>query len=208
MAVVLIIPVVTWSTVPRTFDGDGLHDTSAPFETCFQLGSSSIYCWTKSYYKFPGWDFCFPDGYGGDGWHILDPKYVNPVTHPHSCGTPCQDVHQRGNKPTPAPTPAPPDAPCLPASGTFSGISYTGWQRQSYPFETCFQLGDASTYCWTKSYFCTQKHWNSSRNYCFCAPDGDKWQPISAEYVNPVTHPNSCGSPCLEIHQAGNGHTR
>lgn len=142
---------------------------------------------------------------GGIFWIL---NMWNPVTHPHSCGTPCQDVHQRGNKPTPAPTPAPPDAPCLPASGTFSGISYTGWQRQSYPFETCFQLGDASTYCWTKSYFCTQKHWNSSRNYCFCAPDGDKWQPISAEYVNPVTHPNSCGSPCLEIHQAGNGHTR
>ena len=172
-----------------------------PFDTCWQFNDDRTYCWTQSQYSencYGNYCACIPVG---AAWNEIDAKYVNPVTQPNSCGPPCQEVYGPMD-PTPAPTPKPdPDAPCIPGDGPFSGNSYTGWQRQAYPFETCFQLGNAATYCWTKSYFSTQKHWNSSGNYCRCVPNGAGWNIISAEYVNPVTQPNSCGTPCLEIHQ-------
>ena len=38
------------------------------------------------------------------------------------------------------------------------------------------------------------------RNIFACvSPQGDQWKAISAEYVNPVTDPSSCGSPCADI---------
>merc|ERR1711865_713057 len=86
------------------------------------------YCWTKSYRKsgVGNYKYCLPDG---DGWNYFDPTYVNPVTHPFSCGSPCHDVHEFRHAPTPAPVPPHPDHDdsCEPASGdTVSGMSYTG----------------------------------------------------------------------------------
>ena len=35
---------------------------------------------------------CIPNG---DAWQTVNPKYVNPVTDPKSCGMPCQDQHHK-----------------------------------------------------------------------------------------------------------------
>lgn len=91
-------------------------------------------------------------------------------------------------------------APCLPAGGAFSGSTTTSSQK--YPFETCYQLGNDSTYCWTKSY----RHTEYTKEVIFiafypCAPKGDAWHTIDPKYVNtpgvdPKTNPKRCGDPC------------
>lgn len=45
------------------------------------------------------------------------------------------------------------DDDCLPAVGTFSGTSMTTDLGEDDHFETCYQYGNASLYCWTKSYY-------------------------------------------------------
>ena len=81
-----------------TFGGTSItvnreQQSAVPFETCYQYHNFDTYCWSKSYYIDAGlyraWYECVPDG---EGWHTVDPKYVNPVTHPYSCGLPCQDM--------------------------------------------------------------------------------------------------------------------
>ena len=76
----------------------GIAGRTDPFETCYQYYTYEKYCWSKSFYLAddgveddfrPGWMQCFPDG---GGWNTVDPQYVNPVTHPYSCGKPCQYV--------------------------------------------------------------------------------------------------------------------
>ena len=90
--------------------------------------------------------------------------------------------------------------PCLPAGGTFNGISKDAFFRTHQPYNTCFQFNDDVTYCWTKSYY--QPDIDGSQwTYATCAPDGDAWHYISAEYVKPVTQPNSCGKPCQNQHR-------
>ena len=100
-----------------------------------------------------------------------------------------------------------PSPQCLPASGRFRGYSTTTQVGEGYPFDTCYQLGKEATYCWTRSYEydCTIVR-GEVRNYrqCLykqCIPDGNLWQFVDAYYVNPVTHPNSCGTPCLVMHK-------
>ena len=96
--------------------------------------------------------------------------------------------------------------PCLPATDTFNGISV--WKHFGsmfdYPFETCYQYKNEANYCWSKSTFCDDDKW-SIHGFFHCAPNNDDgttgnfggdWNAISAEWVNPVTHPNSCGPPC------------
>ena len=61
----------------------------SPFETCYQHGNEAKYCWSKSHYGFHDWFECIPIG---PNWHTVDPKYVNPVTNPYSCGLPCKDM--------------------------------------------------------------------------------------------------------------------
>ena len=79
-----------------------------PFETCYQYGEEAKYCWTKSYYSSKGtggWFQCYPDPSQDkcadcQEWeriHQDDMKYVNPVTHPYSCGLPCQDMYHSSN---------------------------------------------------------------------------------------------------------------
>ena len=93
------------------------------------------------------------------------------------------------------------DAPCLPATGTFSGTStYWTWydvgDSQSTAFETCYQDGSSSTYCWTKSYH--HDYLNNLDNeddtYRQCIPNGDAWSAVDGSGV--------CGGPCQDIYQA------
>ena len=46
------------------------------------------------------------------------------------------------------------DAPCVPATSTFTGVSVTTLYGKDYAFETCYKLdlGDEAKYCWSKSY--------------------------------------------------------
>ena len=83
---------------------------------------------------------------------------------------------------------------CLPSGGTFSGTS-TLSNCEDTVFETCFQAGSSSTYCWTKAYY-------NKNKYFPCIPNGTEWSAIDADYVNPVTKPTrSCGLPCQIQHQ-------
>ena len=93
-------------------------------------------------------------------------------------------------------------APCLPATDTFNGISdtTTGGKYQHSPFETCWQRGNDSVYCWTKSYACGG--WGGGiDNFNRCVPNGSAWNSIAAKYVNPSTIPYSCGTPCQGMYQ-------
>ena len=94
-------------------------------------------------------------------------------------------------------------APCLPASmdEAFNGISVSNpsLRARRHPFETCYQWGNEVKYCWTKSYQWT----HNGVIFSECAPDGSYWKAIDAKYVNPVTHPNSCGTPCQDMYQGG-----
>ena len=140
--------------------------------------------------------YCFHDHNNPDDkfcW-TYDNKYLGPVGNWREwtgvdydqCGPRCTDTYE--------------DSPCIPADGTFSGISYTGHTKQSYPFETCWQLGDEDKYCWTKSWH-HPTGLNIYGKWLSCAPNGDGWNPIDAHYVNPVTYPTrSCGPPCQEQH--------
>ena len=65
------------------------------FETCNQFDKLETYCWTKAFQNGAGGDYarCIPNG-GGNAWpDVISAEYVNPVTHPNSCGTPCQGQH-------------------------------------------------------------------------------------------------------------------
>ena len=86
-----------------TFNGKSVADKYAgqqePFETCFRLANTSIYCWTKSYrYNSYPYDFfqCNPNGpYGEHAWHTVGPHTMHPVDLdvPKLCGGPCQGQH-------------------------------------------------------------------------------------------------------------------
>ena len=105
------------------------------------------------------------------------------------------------------------DKPCLPAGGTFGGVSTTpsdsfsdNWfsSGQSTAFETCYQLGSEETYCWSKSYHHDYENNLDNENDDFrqCIPNGSAWQTVDPKYVNPVTTPYSCGTPCQGMYQA------
>ena len=119
----------------------------------------------------------------------------------NDCGPKCTDVnydnddHQCDGS-----------SPCLPAPDTFSGISettrtYAHWSGRTNPFETCYQLGDTDEYCWSHSYYdINYADWYE----CVPKPMNGAWHSIEQEnmrYVNPITHPYSCGPPCQEMYQ-------
>ena len=94
--------------------------------------------------------------------------------------------------------------PCLvPAPSTpFQGkVGHNGHHGiiddcQREPIAACYQRGDDPVYCWSDPYY---YHAGAPEHFCLCFPLGDQWKAISAEYVNPVTDPLSCGSPCTDI---------
>ena len=98
------------------------------------------------------------------------------------------------------------NSPCLTADGTFGGKSTTAFEGDSDPFETCFQLGKYDTYCWSKSFHHDGTFFTSSKYYQ-CSPlppaTGGTWYPVDPQYVNPITHPYSCGSPCQDMYHDG-----
>ena len=59
------------------------------------------------------------------------------------------------------------DDDCLPAVGTFSGTSMMTDLGEDDHFETCCQYGNASLYCWTKSYYDKHQGWLQ------CVPNGE-----------------------------------
>ena len=89
--------------LPATDTFDGISTTTRagkndPFETCYQLANHPFYCWSKSHSagELPlQWYECVPIDENPNPharWHSVDPKYTNPVTHPYSCGDPCQKM--------------------------------------------------------------------------------------------------------------------
>ena len=90
---------------------------------------------------------------------------------------------------------------CVPAEGAFGGVSTTSDSGESDPFETCYQYNGETTYCWTKSWGSDLT--DNGPTYYQCVPDGGgkAWKAIDAQYVNPVTQPNSCGPPCQGQHE-------
>ena len=88
--------------------------------------------------------------------------------------------------------------PCEPATGTFGGVSTTTFFGEDNPFETCYQYGDDKKYCWSKS----TTHSIGVEQWFECKPDpyGGKWGSVDPKYVNPVTHPYSCGPSCTEMY--------
>ena len=70
---------------------------SSPFETCFQFESTSSYCWTESLHYVPNnedgtiYYQCYPLL---SGWNFIDAKDIKPVTHPITCGKPCDYVRE------------------------------------------------------------------------------------------------------------------
>ena len=72
-----------------------------PFETCYQYRNEAKYCWSKSYWDDYMGAFCRcapipynPAGGNRQNWDSVDPKYVNPVTTPKTCGEPCTTMKQ------------------------------------------------------------------------------------------------------------------
>ena len=72
-----------------------------PFETCYQYRNEAKYCWSKSYWSDYMGAFCRcapipynPAGGNRQNWDSVDPKYVNPVTTPTTCGEPCTTMKQ------------------------------------------------------------------------------------------------------------------
>ena len=100
------------------------------------------------------------------------------------------------------------NGPCLvpPAGTAFNPDNSHLAGCRVNPFETCYQYRNEAKYCWSKSYYETQnEHY---RSFCQCVPipfsryNHDDWHPLEARYVNPVTHPNSCGPPCTTMKQS------
>ena len=89
--------------------------------------------------------------------------------------------------------PEPDHTPCLQAGGSFKGVSTTTGLGKTYAFETCYQNGNEAKYCWSKF------HLRTYTIYHECVPLGGDWHSVDPKYVNPVTHPYSCGAPCTDI---------
>ena len=73
-----------------------------PFQTCYHRGrdkkrkDEANCCWTNSYYRADAaiseWFQCVPDGaYGANDWH------ASYISHPVTCGLPCQNLHEDDN---------------------------------------------------------------------------------------------------------------
>ena len=63
-----------------------------------------------------------------------------------------------------------------------------------HPFEACWQLGDAATYCWSRS----QYDGGQNLNYCGLPKGGSTvapWLPIETEDVV-----KSCDTPCQKLY--------
>ena len=133
------------------------------------------------------------------GWYALETASYN------SCGPPCQEMHHDNIGDSDddvvnddAPPPDPRSTPCFTANGAFGGVSITdlGGVGRNNPFETCYQNGNDAKYCWSQSHV----GYMLTHPYVECAPYGGEWHSVDPKYVNPVTHPYSCGGPCSDFY--------
>ena len=85
-----------------------------------------------------------------------------------------------------------PKGSCLKPEGDFDYSNVKpGGHKGSGAFETCWQAGDARSYCWSKSCLL----YSRDSNFNACQPGGKNWKQLDAQYVNPSTTPFSCGPP-------------
>ena len=113
----------------------------------------------------------------------------------------------------------PADTICLPATGTFGGVSNTtpplsqlGIPGSGTAFQTCYQFGDEANYCWTNSFGRGHHfYYEFSYFYYMCVPGGPfAWY---RNHVDPkgAWHPlvdlqrrALCGPPCQDVHTCNN----
>ena len=92
---------------------------------------------------------------------------------------------------------------CIPAAGTFGGVSTHRHGTQSFQFfQTCFRDEERQYFCWTQSYCDDWDDGTACHLYKPCMPDGNGWHPVpndDLQYNNPVTHPYFCGGPCQDV---------
>ena len=131
----------------------------------------------------PSQDFCFKDT-DNAGKYCWYPEIKFPVGNwkagargYNDCGPQCTSVTD-----------------CLPAVGTFSGLSETSgpfnFQVHDDAFETCYHYGDTLTKrCWSKSYY-------ESGGWYECVPNGGGWNSINSKL--PLYY---CDTPCQEVHR-------
>ena len=105
------------------------------------------------------------------------------------CGSKCEAT-QDGTECVPAPLDA-----------TFLGRPLHTYHTDLYaPIQTCFQNAGETNYCWTNNWHSTELTiYGVGQVYHPCWPVGGDWRFLDARYVNPVTHPNSCGKPCQVV---------
>ena len=206
-----------WGGYSKHTSTSGEYPRGEPFETCYinrnylNPDDGDEYCWSESRRIFCPSTMgikhhpCSPKhlsqqmgSYGFAGWD-LDYRYTeDPGSYHAKCGEPCQEMcfnavpypwNKKSGKEN-----SMDNTPCLPATGDiFSGVSKTetgGGDR--YPFETCYQNGNEAQYCWSKSH-------RLNTIMSECRPYGGDWHPVDPKYVNPVTHPYSCGAPCTDF---------
>jgi len=151
----------------------------------------------------PSQDYCFTDidqagqycWYPGDRLPVGNWKGVTTAERGDSndCGAKCTDV---------APDPSG-RMPCVPAGGSFSGISETAgnWSGRGRkdPFQTCYEYSHNTQRCWSKSYYSggTNDVSPYPAPWYECVPNGgDDWHALKGKL--PL---NFCDIPCLEVHQ-------
>ena len=82
---------------------------------------------------------------------------------------------------------------CVSAVGTFGGKSTTTYFGENASFKTCYQFRNVETYCWTQAYTSSGTTWFQ------CTPKGSSWNSVDPKFVNPITHPYSCGGACQDV---------
>ena len=104
--------LVAGGTFSGTNTRDGKYGKVVAFENCYQArdnkGNDIVpwqYCWTKSYHSslcdmLSTNAYCYLPCVPTGNWVELDPRFVNPVTDPHSCGPPCENMYQQRWVPT------------------------------------------------------------------------------------------------------------
>ena len=137
----------------------------------------------------PKQDFCFKDtdNAGKYCWYPEDKSpygnWVGDGGHGYSdCGLKCTDD-------------ASGEMPCVPAGGSFHGLSETvscfGYCGKDRPFQTCYKYFNTAKTCWTNSYYLE----GIGSGWYECVPDGGGWNSIDSKL--PL---NYCDTPCQELH--------
>ena len=123
-----------------------------------------------------------PDGnWNGEGGHGYG-----------DCGSKCTDVADDPSG----------EMPCIPAGGSFSGMSETSrrlFSGKDHPFQTCYSYLDTAKRCWSKSYYSSgvgDQAPNLPDGWYECVPKGgDDWHDLEGKLPF-----NYYETPCQEVH--------